>query len=247
MTALHSMLQTQTIPGFEFTAYAYRGDDIVWLGDNAVTQHPRNGHRPWQPPVLHCDPAHLQAGATLCLGLLKHRPCKGLLLWLTGQALPFPLHHAQGRFDAIRAALVANDLVAFEAAALRVLGLGHGLTPSGDDLVGGILFALHHAPRKQWLASLPATQQRIRHAATTSTNAISAALLDDLIDGASYSVLHDMLAALQSQDAQRITCATDDLMLLGASSGADLLAGVLLALLTAPSPFPTTLTSPLKN
>jgi hypothetical protein len=241
------MLHTQTIPGFESTAYAYRGGDIVWLGDDAVTEHPRNAVRPWQPTALHCDPVRLQAGATLCLGLLKPRPCKGLLLWLTGQVLPFPLNHAQSRFDAIRDALVANDLAALEAAALRVLGLGHGLTPSGDDFVGGILFALRHAPRMQWLTDLPATQQRIRTAATTATNAISAALLDDLIEGASYSVLHDMLAALQSQNPQRITSATDDLMLLGASSGADLLAGVLLALLTMPATLPTTLTVPLKN
>jgi Protein of unknown function (DUF2877) len=226
------MLPIRTITGFESTAYAYRGGEIVWLGCDAVTEHPRNGHRPWQPPVLRCEPVHLQAGATICLAQLAHRPCKGLLLWLTGQVLPFPLNHAQGRFDAIRNALRANDIAAFEAAALRVLGLGHGLTPSGDDFVGGILFALVHAPRMQWLAPLPATQQRIRQTAQTATNAISAALLDDLIDGASYSILHDMLAALQSQDAQRIIRATDDLLLLGASSGADLLAGVLLALLT---------------
>jgi Protein of unknown function (DUF2877) len=226
------MSHTQTIPGFESTAYAYRGGDIVWLGDDAVTEHPRNGHRPWQPPVCLYDAADLQAGAAICLEQIAKIDTKGLLLWLTQRALPFPLNHAQGRLDTIRAALQANDLVAFEAAALRVLGLGHGLTPSGDDFVGGILFALHHAPRMQWLTDLPATQQRIRTAATTATNAISAALLDDLMDGASYSVLHDMLAALQSQNSQRILAATDDLMRLGASSGADLLAGVLLTFLT---------------
>ncbi len=230
MTVRYSMLQTQTIRGFESTAYAYRGGDIVWLGDDAVTEHPRNGHRPWQPPALHCDPVRLQAGAAICLAQLEQHPCKGLLLWLLGQALPFPLNHAQGRFDAIRDALRANDLAAFEAAALRVLGLGHGLTPSGDDFVGGILFALHHAPRPQWRSAMPGLHSRIRAAAAVSTNIISAALLDDLMYGASYSVLHQLLAALQTKHPPVIEEATAQLLRLGATSGADMLAGLLLAL-----------------
>lgn len=226
------MLNARAIAGFESTAYAYRGGDIVWLGDDAVTEHPRNGHRPWQPPALHCDPWRLQAGAAICLAQWANQPCKGLLLWLTGQALPFPLNHAQYRFDAIRAALQANHLAAFEAAALRVLGLGQGLTPSGDDFVGGIFFALHHAPRPQWQAALPALHSRIRHAAGVSTNVISAALLDDLMRGASYGALHNLLAALQDNNPKAIETATTHLLRVGASSGADMLAGVLLALTT---------------
>jgi hypothetical protein len=233
MTGRNSMLPTQSITDFESTAYAYRDGDIVWLGDDAVTDHPRNGHRPWQPPVLHCDTVRLQSGAATCFELLAQHPCKGLLLWLIGQALPFPLNHAQSRFDAVRLALQANDLAAFEVAALRVLGLGHGLTPSGDDFVGGILFALHHAPRAQWQSAMPGLHQRIRTAAARATNVISAALLDDLMRGASYGALHSLLAALQSNNALRIGSATTQLLRLGASSGADMLAGLLLAL--APS------------
>ncbi|MGA8514915.1 MAG: DUF2877 domain-containing protein [Burkholderiaceae bacterium] len=229
------MLQTLKVTGFESTAYAYRGGDIVWLGDDAVTDHPRNGHRPWQPPELHCNPVRLQTGATICLAQLSRTQCKGLLIWLTGQALPFPLNHAQGRFDAIRTALLANDLAAFEAAALRVLGLGHGLTPSGDDCVGGIMFALHLAPRTQWCSAMPGLRSRIRAAAAVSTNVISAALLDDLMQGASYSVLHQLLAALQSKHPPTIEAATTQLLRLGATSGADMLAGLLLALTTTPS------------
>jgi Protein of unknown function (DUF2877) len=224
----------QAIPGFESTAYMYRAGDIAWLGDDAVTEHPRNAQRPWQPPRMLCDPQCLRAGAAICVEQLTGQPGKGLLLWLMGQVLPFPLNHAQKRFDAIRDALQANDCVAFEAAALRVLGLGHGLTPSGDDFVGGILFALHHTPRPQWRAAMPGLYRRIRAAAQTCTNVISAALLDDLMRGASYSVLHSLLAALQSNNSKTIEVATVQQLRLGASSGADMLAGVLLALTTTP-------------
>ena len=73
---------------------------------------------------------------------------------------------------------------------------------------------------------------RIRAAALASTNAISAALLDDLMDGASHRALHDMLVALQSNDATKMEASGGELMRVGASSGADMLAGLLLALLT---------------
>lgn len=170
----------------------------------------------------------------MCLGLLDALPAKGLLLWLAGQPLPFPFDHAGPRFDAVRDALRDDDVHAFEAAALRVLGLGPGLTPSGDDFVGAILFALTHAPRAAWCSHLPAVKATLRNAAKTSTNVISAALLDDLMSGVSYGALHEWLAALQSHRRPRIEHATRDLLRVGASSGADMLAGGLLALITTP-------------
>lgn len=227
----------QPVPGFESTAYAYLNGKIVWAGQTAVSDHPRNAVNPWQPPPLVCDAACLKAGAITCLGLFGQTPLakiqgKGLLTWLVGLRLPFPLFFAAPRFDAIRAALEDGNIDALEHAALRVLGLGDGLTPSGDDFVGGIFFALAHAPRPAWQAQFAQLKMRIRAAALPSTNAISAALLDDLMDGASHRALHDMLVALQSNDAARMEAAGRDLMRVGATSGADMLAGLLLALLT---------------
>ena len=139
----------------------------------------------------------------------------------------------------MREVLVRDDPAAFSAAALRVLGLGHGLTPSGDDFIGAIVFALAHAPRKAWRARLPGIKAQIRDAAQSvvspATNAISAALLDDLMAGASYRVLHELIDAMQGQQPAEIQSATAALLSLGASSGADLLAGLLLTLTTTPS------------
>ena len=132
----------------------------------------------------------------------------------------------------MRHALLVNDLAAFEYTALRLLGLGPGLTPSGDDFVGGIFFALHHAPRSHWAAALPAVRARFCTAAAGATNVISAALLHDLMGGHSHQALQDLLAALHTEDPARIEAAIAALLRIGASSGADLLCGVLLALST---------------
>jgi Protein of unknown function (DUF2877) len=221
----------QKIAGFESTAYALQRGRVVWVG--AAARHPRCLHQPWRPGTLHVDPVRLRTGAAACLARLELLPLKGLLLWLAGRRLPFPLDTAAPRFDAIRDALERNHPGDFEAAAYRVLGLGHGLTPSGDDFLGGILFALHHAPRAGWGDATRTLRDSIRRAALTRTNVISAALLDDLMAGASHAELHELLAALHTNSARDIETACLALLRLGASSGADLLAGVLVALTTS--------------
>lgn len=222
------------VAGFEATDYAWQHGRIVWAGAQAGGDHPRNAWRPWQPAPLACDARRLQSGARVCMGLLAGWPPQGLLPWLGGAPLPFPLDRAAPRFDAVRDALRANDLPAFEAAAQRVLGLGPGLTPSGDDFIGAILFALAHLPRTGWQVDLPALRGRIRAAAVSATNLISAALLDDLMAGRSHRALHEMLAALDSGDVAGIEAAAQALLRIGASSGADMLAGLLLAFCTWP-------------
>ncbi len=225
-------LTLRKVRGFEATDYAWQHERIVWAGTHAHTDHPRNAWRPWQPAPLSCDAQRLQRGASACMAMLAELPPLGLLPWLIGGPLPFPMDRVAPRFKAVRDALQSNDCCAFEAAALRVLGLGPGLTPSGDDFIGAIFFALVHAPRARWQGQMPALQTRIRAAAATATNLISAALLDDLMAGRSYRCLHELLAALHSQDPAQIEASARTLQRIGASSGADMLAGLLLALST---------------
>jgi hypothetical protein len=231
----------QPVPGFESTAYAYVQGRLMWMGEGAATDHPRNARKPWWPEPRQFDAQQLQRGANTCLMQIVDAQNagvapSGLLLWLTGQPMPFPLNHASTRFDAVRHALQHHDLAAFEAAVLRVFGLGVGLTPSGDDFIGGIFFALAHTPRTQWQCPQPidffATKNRLREAAKTATNAISAALLGDLMDGTSYRALHELLVALQNDNATEIIAKKRALTGVGATSGSDMLAGLLLVLTT---------------
>jgi hypothetical protein len=221
----------QAVPGFETTDYALMDGRIVWTGSKARTDHPRNLAHPWSAAPVAYDAKALRHGAALAwAGMDMHI---GLLGWLAGQRLVFPLELARPRLNAVAQALRAQDLAAFEAAALRVLGLGHGLTPSGDDLLGGIFFTLAHAPITSdaaWRSAMPGLHARIRSTAQSATNPISAALLDDLMRGSSYRVLHDVFDAFQAGQPGRITDAVNRLLLLGASSGGDMLAGVFLAL-----------------
>ena len=221
----------QAVPGFETTDYALLDGRIVWTGSKARTDHPRNLAHPWQAAPVTYDAKRLRSGATLAwVNMDTHI---GLLGWLAGQHLVFPLELARPRLNAVAQALRAQDLTAFEAAALRVLGLGHGLTPSGDDLLGGIFFTLAHAPITSdaaWRSAMPGLHARIRGAAQSATNPISAALLDDLMRGSSYRVLHDVFDAFQAGEPEPIADAVNRLLRLGASSGGDMLAGVFLAL-----------------
>ena len=221
----------QAVPGFETTDYALMDGRIVWTGSKARTDHPRNLVHPWSAAPVAYDAQALRHGAAQAwAGMDTHI---GLLGWLAGQRLVFPLELARPRLNAVAQALRAQDLAAFEAAALRVPGLGHGLTPSGDDLLGGIFFTLAHAPITSdaaWRSAMPGLHARIRSAAHSATNPISAALLDDLMRGSSYRVLHDVFDAFQAGEPRRITDAVNRLLRLGASSGGDMLAGVFLAL-----------------
>ncbi len=229
-------LQTQPfipILGFESSDYAYLNQHIVWIGDDGAVRHPRNFWNPWIASDKTYSPLLLQAGARLCTKLLAKQDVHGLLLWLTDRKMGFPLDQASARFDSIRAALQSKKLTEFEPAAVRVLGLGNGLTPSGDDFLGGIFFALAHTPHPAWSAAMPKLQANLKAACKDATNPISAALLADNMAGASFGELHDMLDALESNDTLFIEAAAHALMRLGSSSGADLLAGLLLALTTS--------------
>lgn len=248
MQPCHAAPPWRQIAGFEATDYATLDGRVVWVGDPAAADHPRNLWQPRRASAFCGDTARLQRGAGICLTLLMGPSAAGLLRWLTAAgsgasvslaersetAAPMPLWLQLGatRFDAVRQALRVNDVAAFERAALRLLGLGPGLTPSGDDFVGGVFFALHHAPRSHWRAALPAVHARFRTAAASATNVISAALLDDLMDGHSHQALHDLLGALHAEDPACIEAATTALLRIGASSGADMLCGVVLALTT---------------
>jgi hypothetical protein len=77
---------------------------------------------------------------------------------------------------------------------------------------------------------------RIRKAAQSATNPISAALLDDLLDGSSYRALHELFDALHSQQTPDIERSIDALLRVGANSGGDMLTGVLLTLLNPDLP-----------
>jgi hypothetical protein len=197
-------------------AAAYRAGERVsvppWHGD------------PWHPPV----PTPI-AGATarprLEMIAASLGAPEGFGAWLLGEPLTFPLGGAAGAADALAAACARDDAPAATEAALTLLGLGAGLTPSGDDFVGGAFFARAVLAASRSAAWTQAATS-IRGAAAQATNAISATLLGDLIEGDGWSPLHDLAGALVSGDDARALSAARRLTGLGHSSGWDVLAGL---------------------
>jgi hypothetical protein len=111
-------------------------------------------------------------------------------------------------------------------AAEILIGLGPGLTPSGDDLLGGAMIALHALGRAAVAARLAAWALPL---AAERTGAISAAHLACAAAGEGSSALHDFLAALLTGDAAALAEAAAALGAIGHSSGWDMLAGATLA------------------
>ncbi len=104
-----------------------------------------------------------------------------------------------------------------------LIGLGPGLTPSGDDLIGGALCALHAAGRKEIARRLSDWALPI---ARTATNRISNAHLACAAEGECGEAVNDAIVALLSGDGPDL----GRIDAIGHTSGWDALAGAFLAL-----------------
>ena len=113
--------------------------------------------------------------------------------------------------------------------AIGLVGLGHGLTPSGDDLLGAFLYTLHVLDSAyrglvgvNWEVIDGWLQQ-----ARLLTNKISFTILADHAHGDAASPLHDLLnAALDGQSLECLIRAAGRVSVIGQSSGWDILVGV---------------------
>jgi len=127
--------------------------------------------------------------------------------------------------DRVRDLLRVGDL---GGAACVLGGWGPGLTPAGDDVLAGIVLTLHGfgVPEDR----LRAAVDRVR-----STD-LAVAYLRWAARGQCIEPAHAVLAAVSGRDADRIAAAEARLGAHGATSGADLLFGIDLALRTAATP-----------
>lgn len=117
-----------------------------------------------------------------------------------------------------------------DGAVCGLLGLGQGLTPSGDDFLCGLIITLHlpQSPYHESLHELCTALQRHLH----RTHAISAAFIRDALHGEVSAPVQDFICLLYGNHAgkgerDRIIHA---LTALGHSSGYDLLSGILAGL-----------------
>ncbi len=132
----------------------------------------------------------------------------------------------------VRACRARDPAGALEAG-LKLVGLGPGLTPSGDDYLGGLLFTAYHL-QDTYPQEFCWGKELIRdflNRARPRTNRLSYTILADLANGHGPEPLHELINSLlrggpishSLEDVQRLTG-------IGHSSGWDMLAGVMTAM-----------------
>ena len=108
-----------------------------------------------------------------------------------------------------------------------LVGLGPGLTPSGDDFIGGMMIALHGLRetdlcRQVW--------KSVRGCVEEVGNPISGAHLEAASDGQGSAGIHRAIAAILGGCPQAIRDSLPDIDRIGHVSGWDTMAGVIVTL-----------------
>ncbi len=202
-----------------------------------------SGFRIWIPPPI---PQALPDGPARALRQLPRKclPGEGLAPLLPlliadspaagrerpggeGTAQGLLLRQAWTGFELLRAWMASGDPAGTElrAGVGALIGLGPGLTPSGDDALAGMLLALGALRLDAWRDALAAV---VRELAGEGTNAISRAHLEAASTGQGAAPLHAALHALLRGDA--LMDVAESLGHIGHSSGWDAFTGLVLAL-----------------
>lgn len=187
------------------------------------------GASPWQPaiPALHHDADRMRAGLEIAGSfVLRHGMRGGALEDHCGPLLSRMVSRRIGdESDSLVVAYRAGRIVEAVDHASRLIGLGPGLTPSGDDLLLGFLAALH--TRRPLPAEAAAFGAAVVRIARLSTNDISLAGLVTAADGAAGEVVSNLLCAICNAAIPAIETAVRDVLTIGASSGTDMALGVI--------------------
>lgn len=171
----------------------------------------------WAPPPAQRAARPNLAALRSCLD--GHVPDEGLGCVILGVHNALSVH-AQPALEAIDRWLAGNALGAETA---QLIGLGPGLTPSGDDYLGGVLVALRWLGRGAQADSL---WRWLEPRLAAGTSAISAAHLAAAAGGEAHEALHEVLRDMSAWEAPDLLPALARLDAIGHTSGWDALAGI---------------------
>ena len=130
----------------------------------------------------------------------------------------------------LKQALVSNQAAQVTTALEPFLGLGEGLTPSGDDLATGLLLALNRWGKLLKPAlEIEALDRSVVHMAYSRTTTLSANLIECATLGQADERLASALDGLLSGQPGLDICAAN-LLAWGNASGCDALVGMALAI-----------------
>jgi hypothetical protein len=224
-------------------------DSCLRIGETIVID--LNQAEEWKPLRIRAEQAGPLAGVNdwVCrLFATIPRPQKDAGL---GQTIPMILAIADGRNPrtilldslatraidpilAIAKACLNEDIAQIANTGKELIGLGPGLTPSGDDFLGGVFFAAHYLkmayPKEFCWEEEPIGD--LIDWSHNRTNSISHAIMSDLSIGHGPEPLHDIVSSLLSgKDWKKVMLGINRLLRIGHTSGWDILAGVLTGML----------------
>ena len=150
------------------------------------------------------------------------------------------LHDALPAIDLLVRSMWLRDSGGVDSAVRRLLGLGPGLTPSGDDFLCGFMAAGMatmgasgpETPRsREFDGAWSDVAESISLHAASMTTEVSASFLEFAICGIASSAVHDLIEGLLDADDEPRTISTaGTLTEIGHSSGWDCLLGTLLGM-----------------
>ena len=195
------------------------------------------GIRSWQPPKR---PAWTKNSLMLGLRALENLaqekvPAEGLARFLFESPDRFPASE-ESRAAGNSIGILKNWLKEYfeflmpitldKEAVSTLLGMGPGLTPSGDDFLGGMLIALHFCGEKSVQKQLYTQVESL----LDSTGPVSSAHLKAAALGEGSQSLHQVLNMLLEGNETQLELGIDAINQIGHTSGWDALAGVTVVL-----------------
>ncbi|WP_440064206.1 DUF2877 domain-containing protein [Streptosporangium sp. OZ121] len=212
----NAMVVTGPMPKVAVGDEASVGDGSIDVGRLSL-----RAHRWWNPapPLGAVDVARLARSLPAMAELCERSPRR-------------PGLEGNGAAGLLAQGCAEGSLLKSVVAAEQLVGLGPGLTPSGDDVLAGLLVALRHlggaagAGRAVWLAGWLAAA--VTFDVRGRTTPISAALLHCAARGEASG---EVLAVLRGMAGrQSLEAALHRLLQLGHTSGADLAWGLRIGL-----------------
>lgn len=173
--------------------------------------------------ILSPDPGQLKKGIKLLLANTKPTGLSALAHPLFTDTTCESNPHCDLALPTVKALLQAlrdENIDAIHSLVNELLGLGPGLTPSGDDLLSGLLYGLRHSPARDGLACT-ALCDAIREQAGARTNAVSADYLLAILEDAPF----DRMAVAWEHPV----AGAAGLMQVGSNSGGEMLLGLVCA------------------
>ncbi len=211
--------------------------EILNAGMNVDWSEAESWTAPTPPEMILGNEQRMDRLKAVVRAVLESEQPAGIVLIcgpLLGLDLPVALSGENQSFldaaQVLRLALSAQDLPGALAALTPLLGLGRGLTPSGDDFIEGLLLTLvRFKPVYCPFQQLDGLSQSFTELGYTQTTALSANLIEMAANGEADERLIRAVDGLFSTQPTVETCARD-LLHYGSSSGTDALAGITVAL-----------------